>query len=55
MLIKFTLDGPLIEAYPLTPEQDNIVRKCLQKQANKRPSAEELSCFFNLLPHELLF
>jgi len=44
-----------LEFFVLTPEQDEIARKCLCKKAEKRPTAAVLANSFKGLPHESLF
>ena len=43
------------ESYKLTSKQDFIVRQCLSKKVEDRPSAASLLNLFQHLPHELLF
>jgi hypothetical protein len=42
-------------SYQLTAEQDFIVRQCLSKKVENRPSATGLLKLFEVVPHELLF
>ena len=45
----------LSKSYELTAKQDFIVRQCLSKKVQNRPSAAKMLKLFQDLPHELLF